>query len=457
MRTWIMALCITLLCATVAFAAEISVWSEGQPAAGTANVLKPNDPFAIDLPAFVAPHINEPTALFYFSPTCPHCQNVMSEVNGLAQSGIYDWIGIAASSSSQAERSAFETEYTPQFPILHDSEGLFASSVMARATPNIYIVQPTSTPLKLGPDFELIDAYLPFSRGTGGVLKIRSQLERPFTHFQGYQGNMVCGSCHQQEFLSWSLSHHARAYYTLAEQDQLDNAECVSCHVVGLGEPTGFVLGDHHSPLRDVGCESCHGPSGPHDGERTDALESCEGCHDDKHSIAFSVEKGLPHIDHFMANGMDDMEIKARVTALQNGTLERPLLAFPNEQTVGAAVCSNCHSDSHPNDPHADAMKTLPRKSRKDVNCVACHATGVRSGPKSNHLADYRTDESVGCESCHGPGAAHAEHPSQENIVGLGESCPVCVIEAVCTSCHTAEWDPDWDLDRRLKQYSDLK
>ena len=205
--------------------------------------------------------------------------------------------------------------------------------------------------------------------------------------------------------------------------------------------------------MRDVGCEACHGPSGPHDGDRTDALESCAECHDEKHSIAFSVAKGLPHIDHFMANTMSEAEIRARATELQNGTLERPLLAFPEEETVGAAVCESCHSDSHPDDPHASAMKSLPRKKRKEAECVRCHATGVRSGPASSEVSNYRRDESVGCESCHGPGGAHAENPQKDNIVGLGESCPVCVIEAVCTSCHTSEWDADWDLERRMRLY----
>ena len=454
MRTWGLALCITLLGTTVAFAAEISGWSEGLVAVGTENVLKPNTPFAIDLPDFVASQIAEPTALFYFSPTCPHCQNVMPEVNEIAQSGIYKWIGIASSASEELDRTAFEEHYKPAFPILHDAEGHFASAVMARATPNIYIVQPKAEPLVGEPAFEITDAYLPFARGTGGVLKLRAAIEEPFVHFEGYQGNMVCGSCHQQEFLSWSISHHARAYYTLVEDDKHNDAECVSCHVVGLGEPSGFVMGDHHSPMRDVGCESCHGPSGPHDGVKSNALDSCEGCHDAKHSIAFSVEKGLPHIDHFMANTMSDEELKERVTALQDGTLDRPLLAFPDDKTVGAAVCESCHADSHPDDPHANAMKTLPRKKRKDVGCVRCHATAVESGPASTELSDYRTAESVGCESCHGPGGAHAENPQKDNIVGLGESCPVCVIEAVCTSCHTSEWDPDWDLDRRLRLYS---
>ena len=40
--------------------------------------------------------------------------------------------------------------------------------------------------------------------------------------------------------------------------------------------------------------------------------------------------------------------------------------------------------------------------------------------------------------------------PSASNIVGLGDSCPECVIEEVCTNCHTPTWDPAWHLDTRL-------
>jgi hypothetical protein len=59
--------------------------------------------------------------------------------------------------------------------------------------------------------------------------------------------------------------------------------------------------------------------------------------------------------------------------------------------------------------------------------------------------------ESVGCEACHGPGGAHiAAKGGTDNIEKLGDDCPVCVIEAVCTSCHTSEFDKDWDLDTHL-------
>ena len=75
-------------------------------------------------------------------------------------------------------------------------------------------------------------------------------------------------------------------------------------------------MGDHRSPLANVGCEACHGPSGPHDGVTQDATASCEGCHDAEHSINFSVAKGMPHIDHYMANDMSDRELKQRIDEL---------------------------------------------------------------------------------------------------------------------------------------------
>ena len=71
-------------------------------------------------------------------------------------------------------------------------------------------------------------------------------------------------------------------------------------------------------------------------------------------------------------------------------------------------------------------------------------------GVSTASLTDFRHDEGVGCESCHGPAQAHLAEPRKDNIVGLGTSCPECVLEAICTGCHTSEWDADWELHTRL-------
>ena len=96
-------------------------------------------------------------------------------------------------------------------------------------------------------------------------------------------------------------------------------------------------------------------------------------------------------------------------------------------------------------------MASLSEEEAAKVECVRCHASPTASGPEPTELAGFRVDDGVGCESCHGPGEQHVAAPTAQNIIGLGESCPECVIEEICTSCHTPKWDPGWDLKKRLK------
>lgn len=426
--------------------ASTSSWTKGKMAVGTQETLQKNTPIPMSIPTDVAEKMEGETAVFYFSPTCPHCQAVMPEINQLAQDlPELSWLGVASSRATAEQLKAFRMSYSVPFPIIQDDENAsFARSVQARATPNVYIFQKKEKEegdahFDSAENVELVDAYLPYSRGLAGILKLRkAPSSEPFAHFQGYQGSQVCINCHQEEGRSWIMTHHAQAYYTLYKQEKTSDAECVSCHVVGLGEDGGFVLEDHNSPMAGVGCESCHSASGPHDGETVDASQSCVNCHDAKHSIHFSVEKGMPHIDHYAVNALTEDEWRERINAIAEGTATKPLLAFSDGDYVGSESCAECHAGSHGKDPHAKALKTLSRKERGNSECLECHS--------------FKEEKGVGCESCHGPGSEHVQSPSTENIVGLGESCPVCVVEAVCTNCHTKEWDPKWDLEQRLKK-----
>ena len=51
-------------------------WSEGIPAEGMAQLLVDIDPMSIKLPKNYEDLIIENTAIFYYSPTCPHCQQL---------------------------------------------------------------------------------------------------------------------------------------------------------------------------------------------------------------------------------------------------------------------------------------------------------------------------------------------------------------------------------------------
>jgi len=430
-------------------------------AVGTAAVLRPSEVDVLGLPEWAFKRIEAKTALFYFAPACPHCQEVMPVVNALVKTDSMVWLGVASSRSTQVEIDAFIVKYKVDFPVIHDdSDASFANAVRARTTPSVYVVRPRKEPKADDPTYavDLIELFSPFGRGMAGIFNIRANLSDPFVHFDDYQGPQVCGTCHQQEIRSWAITHHASAYRTLYTRERAQDMQCVGCHVTGMDEPSGFVLGDHGSPMRDVSCESCHGKGGPHNpdaAEKVDAVARCVECHDADHSVAFSPEKGLPHIDHFAANLLSDEDLRKRIVAIGNGEAPRPLLAFPEGPTVGQAACKNCHKDSHKQwrkSEHAQAMARLQPSEAERVECIRCHATPTAFGAGSDTtIAGYRTDESVGCESCHGAGGAHAESPTKENIVGLGSSCPECVIEAICTSCHTPKWDPGWELKKRME------
>lgn len=472
-------------------------WNEGRPATGTTDALQQVAPVQVALPDAVADRIQGETALLYFSPTCPHCRHAMPELNALARlQPDLAFLGIASSRSTADAVDEFVATYSVPFPIVVDADGAFAWAVGARSTPSLLLARPAPegtapTSGDAVPDghrvVTITEAYMPYSRGLAPVLAMRRNalgrtVDGPdgptvlpsdaFRDFQGYQGTRACAACHADEALSWAITHHAGAYRTLWERDRSEDLACVGCHVVGFtagtdGSPPawpdagGFLLADHGSPLADVGCEACHGPSGPHDGDARAtpaggaAVDACAGCHDKKHSVAFSVEKGMPHIDHYAALALTEDELRARLQALADGTAERPLLAFPTGPTVGAAACKECHKTEHKGwqkHDHARAVQTLGEDAGRG-ECVACHATARAYGGmgRSTEVADYRTDEGVGCEACHGPGGEHAAEPTLENIVRLGETCPECVLEGICTSCHDAQWDPGWQLSERLQ------
>ena len=400
------------------------------------------------------------TFFIYYSSSCPHCQHVAPEVAKLASAleGKVTFVGIGSGSNSVGELEQFTKDYGLPFSSYKDYSRRFARDNEAMSTPQLLLVRPVDG------GFETLGEWRPLAGGEVLLAEIRARVllgEDPFSAFRAGElhGSNACGGCHEQELRSWGLTHHSIAYWTLYERKEVEDPKCVGCHVTGLGADGGFVLGEHHSPLAEVGCESCHGAGGPHvPGAEpipsSAARETCVGCHDAEHSVRFSVERALPHVDHFMATAFDPVAFRAAREALVDGKAPRPLTAFPEGKNLGNAACVECHkseSKAFRKDPHAQAMRTLQeRKSAKDVACVTCHAVPKVDTPTS---ADDFHAGGVGCESCHGPGEQHvAEGGGTENIVGLGESCPVCVVEAICTRCHTPEQDPDWDLDTALSK-----
>lgn len=131
-----------------------------------------------------------------------------------------------------------------------------------------------------------------------------------------YVGSAACKSCHKKEHAIWEASAHSHAYQTLVDATRPGNRqydpECIVCHTVGFGFESGFVTAAKTPKLKDVGCESCHGPSSLHvankddeewqkrinpwkylpPGKREDAIDQmCQKCHDMDNDVHW-VDKG---------------------------------------------------------------------------------------------------------------------------------------------------------------------
>lgn len=148
--------------------------------------------------------------------------------------------------------------------------------------------------------------------------KLREQLASkiPTANGLAYVGSARCAECHVQDHELWKNSKHGGAWATLerAEQDPsrygwpvTKYPDCVSCHVVGYGEQSGFVSPETTPDLANVGCERCHGPGSAHSQDPTQRMGKvgngqasmvCTQCHDFEQSPTFDYVERWKRIEH---------------------------------------------------------------------------------------------------------------------------------------------------------------
>ncbi len=117
-----------------------------------------------------------------------------------------------------------------------------------------------------------------------------------------------------------------------------------------------------------------------------------------------------------------------------------PRIAGP--EFVGSERCAPCHQEAYAvwkRSAHSRALTTLGREGHdQDPECLPCHIVGgaFRSGFQSLR----RTPQlgSVGCESCHGSGAAHVRDPVRFRLPKAGSQS--------CAQCHVSLNSPNFDF-----------
>jgi hypothetical protein len=144
-----------------------------------------------------------------------------------------------------------------------------------------------------------------------------------------YVGTDRCTDCHKAAGDVWKKTPHHEAYQTLVDAKQPSNRqydpECIVCHTVGFGYDGGFKTAAETAKLKNVGCESCHGPGSLHvnapnnvalqlsmnpwkapagetevaKGRRIRRIDDyCQKCHDPENDVNWSFERNWPKIAH---------------------------------------------------------------------------------------------------------------------------------------------------------------
>ncbi|WP_425046401.1 multiheme c-type cytochrome [Primorskyibacter sp. S87] len=181
-----------------------------------------------------------------------------------------------------------------------------------------------------------------------------------------YVGSQVCADCHEEETQAWSGSHHALAW-TMPGPDT----------VIGDFDGTTF----------------------EHDGM----------------SVAFSVADGVYSADVTEKDGAQrsyDLHSVVGIAPLQQYLFETEPGRLQSFDVTWDAVRQEWYHLYPDQDlPPSDGLHWTGPYKTWNARCAECHATGYerRYDMRSRTYGSVEAEIGVGCESCHGPGAAHLE------------------------------------------------
>jgi Cytochrome c554 and c-prime len=187
-----------------------------------------------------------------------------------------------------------------------------------------------------------------------------------------YAGAQVCNECHAGVHSTYLLTAHAQAFASLQRIHQDTNSNCLACHTVGYGLPTGFTNAVKTPQLEGVQCENCHGPAANHAANPGDptvvprvelAAQVCGGCHSAQLTPASVVTR------HPLGFGFEDW------TTSPHGAVVPDVLQSMASSASSISSCGRCHSGSA-REAFLEGENpgvTLTNDYNVAITCAVCH------------------------------------------------------------------------------------
>ena len=120
-----------------------------------------------------------------------------------------------------------------------------------------------------------------------------------------YVGTEICKGCHEKQHASFAthskMSNSFKSVSFMKKGLTADEIKkCYECHTTGYGKPGGFKSEAETPDLKNLGCETCHGPGSSHissgntrDINRHLDMKDCEACHTKDRIAAFNYKPVL--------------------------------------------------------------------------------------------------------------------------------------------------------------------
>lgn len=120
-----------------------------------------------------------------------------------------------------------------------------------------------------------------------------------------YVGTEICKGCHEKEHTRFTTqSKMGTSFRSIARMKKRLTADelkkCYECHTTAYGKPGGFKSEAETPDLKNLGCETCHGPgsghassSSPKDIKKRLDTKDCETCHTKERVEAFHYKPVL--------------------------------------------------------------------------------------------------------------------------------------------------------------------